>query len=131
MIEEQSNPPYYNDGSRPIYWKDERRAHLRLHCKGVASVAIPCVEAKLPGTLMDLSVAGCCIELNSSMPGLESPRVEVHLTLKGTKLRVAGIVRQIKSEQCIGIEFIEVSSRKAEQIKTLFAELSEMQDDAR
>ena len=65
------------------------------------------------------------------MPNLENPRVEVHLKLKGTTLRVAGILRQIKSEKCVGIEFIEVSSRKAEQIKALFAELSEMQDAAR
>lgn len=131
MIEEQSNPPYCNDGSQPIYRKDERRAHPRLNCKGVAIVAILRVEAKIPGTLLDLSVSGCCIQLNSPMPYLETPQVEVHLTLKGTSLRVAGIVRQIKSEQCVGIEFIELSSRKAEQIGALFAELSEMQDNAR
>jgi hypothetical protein len=79
---------------------------------------------------MDLSVAGCCIELSSPMPNLENPRVEVHLTLKGTTLRVAGIIRQIRSENNVGIEFIEVSSRKAEQIAALFAELSEMRDAA-
>ena len=129
-IRELSNPPYFIDGSRPIYWKDERRAYPRLQCKGVASIAIPCVVAKIPGTLMDLSVAGCCIELSSPMPNLENPRVEVHLTLKGTTLRVAGIIRQIRSENNVGIEFIEVSSRKAEQIAALFAELSEMRDAA-
>jgi len=130
MIENYSNPSF-EEGSRPIYWKDERRVHPRLQCKGVARVAFTCLEAKIPGTLLDLSVAGCCIELDSPMPAIENPRVEVHLSVKGTALRVLGIVRQAVGGRRLGIEFTDVSSRRAEQIQALYAELSEMQNSAR
>lgn len=135
MIEDYSNPGYedysnpgYDEGSRPKCAEDERRVKPRLHCKGVARIAIPCVEAKIAGTLLDLSVSGCCIGLDSPMPAIENPRVEVLLTLKGISLRVAGIVRHIKSGNRAGIEFIDVIDRRAEQIRGLFVELVEMQN---
>jgi hypothetical protein len=135
MIEDYLNPGYedysnpgYDEGSRPKCAEDERRVKPRLHCKGVARIAIPCVEAKIAGTLLDLSVSGCCIGLDSPMPAIENPRVEVLLTLKGISLRVAGIVRHIKSGNRAGIEFVEVTARRVEDILTLFKELVEMQN---
>jgi hypothetical protein len=62
------------------------------------------------------------------MPAIENPRIEVHLSLQGAPLLVAGIVRQIMNDHRAGIEFIDVSSRKAEQITALFAELIEVQN---
>jgi len=134
MIEDDPNPTYkdyvnpgYDGEARPKCTEDERRAKPRLYCKGVAQIAVPCVEAKVAGTLLDLSVSGCCIGLDFPMPALENPRVEVLLTLKDTTLRIAGIVRHFKRGDRAAIEFIDVTARRAEHILSLFAELVEMQ----
>ena len=112
-------------------WQDERRAHPRLRCKGVAEVRVLSVDSNLPGTLLDLSVAGCCIETNSPMPPIENPMVEVQLNVNSDKLRVKGVVRNLRGDCCAGIEFIDVTPRKAEQIKGLVKELLEREFDCR
>jgi hypothetical protein len=124
---EPKNDQRGDGSSRPWYWKDEQRAKPRLNCKGVAQIAIPSVEAKIDGTLLDLSVSGCCIEMDTLWPDMKGIRLEVHLTVRGIALRIAGIVRNIRKGRCVGIEFIDVSSRRAEQIEDLFRELDEMQ----
>ncbi len=105
--------------------RDDRRAHPRLDCKGVAEIHILPLERRLPGTLIDLSVAGCCIEANASLPPMANLRVEVHLNVNGDVLRVAGIVRNLRNSRRAGIEFTGVTPRKAEQIEELVKELVE------
>jgi len=111
--------------------RDNRRVHLRLRCRGVAEVVVLRLERKLPGTLLNLSVGGCCIQTAQPIPSIERPSVEVRLTVNGITLRVAGIVRNVRKDHHAGIEFINVTPRKADQILELVKELMERQRDSR
>lgn len=110
--------------------QDERRSHPRLRCKGVAELRVFPYESKLPGTLLDLSPSGCCIETATPIPAVEHPCVEVHLRVNGFTLRIAGVVRNLHSDLRVGIEFVDVNSRKAEQIQELLVDLVEMESAA-
>jgi hypothetical protein len=52
--------------------------------------------------------------------------VEVLLHVKGTILRLSGRVRYIARPARVGIEFLDASPRKREQIEELIADLLEM-----
>lgn len=111
--------------------RDDRRTQPRLRCGGVAEVVLLRLGRKLPGTLLDLSVGGCCIQTDAPIPSIERPSVEVQLTVNGITLRVAGIVRNMRNDRRAGIEFIDVTPRKADQIIELVKELVERQQDCR
>lgn len=111
--------------------RDDRRNQPRLRCRGVAEVVLLRLDCKLPGTLLDLSVGGCCIQTDSPIPPIERPSVEVQLTVNGITLRVAGIVRNVRNDRIAGIEFMDVTPRKADQIIELVKELVERQQDCR
>jgi len=105
--------------------RDDRRAHPRLNCKGVAEIRVFPLKGRLKGTLHDLSVTGCCIETDAPFPPVENPLVEVHLNVNGDVLCVAGIVRNLRNGRRAGIEFTGVTPRKAAQIEALVKELVE------
>ncbi|MGB7547191.1 MAG: PilZ domain-containing protein [Terracidiphilus sp.] len=108
---------------------DERRNHPRLKCKGVAELRILPAGGKMAAALIDLSIKGCCIEADNPIPAFTDTRVEVHLRMKGFTLRLAGAVRRLQGETQVGIEFIDMSDRKEEQIRELMADLFEMEQD--
>lgn len=105
--------------------QDERRAQPRLRCKGTAEVRILRFGSSVAGTIVDLSVGGCCVVTEGKFPPVEQPLVEVILSVNGSKLRMAGVVRNVKKDQRAGIEFIEVTRRKAQQIREFVRELRE------
>ena len=107
--------------------QDERRAHPRLRCGGVADIRVLPMEAKASGNLLDLSVTGCCIETSASLPTLENSVIEVHLRMKGFTLRITAVVRHVGSDHHLGIEFLDVTERKAAQIEEIMAELQLME----
>lgn len=106
------------------HW-DDRRADPRMRCKGIAEVTVLSLGKRLPGKLIDLSISGCCIATEGPMPPIESPVVEVQVAIDGTTLRVAGVVRNVLKDRRLGIEFVDVTQRKAQQIGELVAELIE------
>jgi hypothetical protein len=103
---------------------DDRRRHPRLACKGIAEIRFLDLSERATGTLMDLSVTGCCVECGGSLPEARLQIVEIHLRANGVRLRVAGVVRNIRRKRRVGIQFTGVSSRKAEQIRLLVRELA-------
>ncbi len=103
--------------------QDERRSKPRLQCKGIAEVILLDIGIRRTGTVLDLSVNGCCIETSTPMPPIESPAVEVVFTVNSVTLRLAGVVRNVRKNHRAGIEFIGVTERKAEQIEELVREL--------
>ena len=114
--------PFSSDFSRSyLHCKpDDRRKHRRLNCRGLAELRFLELGTSVTGTLLDLSVAGCCIECEGDLPADENPVVEVHLCVNGIRLRVAGVMRNIRRRRRrAGIEFVGVTARKAEQIRQL------------
>ncbi len=127
----QPSIPMDIPGVRRRSKRDDRRSHPRLRCHGVAEVVLLRLYRKLSGTLLDLSVGGCCIQTDAPIPSIERPSVEVQLIVNGITLRVAGIMRNVRRDHYAGIEFVDVTPRKAEQIIELVKELMERQVDCR
>ena len=123
----QHSMPVKDSAGYLRFRQDERRAQPRFHCKGVAAIRVLAVEAKLAGTLLDLSASGCRIETAAPFPAIENPYIEVVLCVDGITLRIAGVVRNTNQDNRVGIEFMDVTERKAEQIEALIADLTELE----
>ncbi len=107
--------------------QDERRAHPRLRCGGVAEIRVLPTESSASGSLLDLSVTGCRLETGVRIAAVENSVMEVRLRLKGFTLRVAGVVRHAGEHRNFGIEFLDVNERKAAQIEEMMTELRMME----
>ena len=113
------------------HWQDERRVKQRFQCTGVATIHVLALEAKMEGMLLNLSVTGCCIETKTPFPAIENPYVEVIFCVDWITLRIAGVVRNTRGENRVGVEFTEVTKRKSEQIEYLIADLIEIEKNRR
>jgi c-di-GMP-binding flagellar brake protein YcgR len=102
----------------------ERRAHPRADGWGTAWIGIFPEGTKALGYLLDLGLGGCRIEADEAIPAGDNASVEVLLHLRGYTLRLAGVIRhQEEGKTRAGIEFTDVSPRKAEQIQKLLDQL--------
>ena len=102
----------------------ERRAHPRADGWGTAWIGIFPEGTKALGYLLNLGLGGCRIEADDAIPATDNASVEVLLHLRGYTLRLAGVIRhQEESKTKTGIEFTDVSPRKAEQIQKLLDQL--------
>ena len=107
------------------YGEESRRANPRLQFKGRAEIRVLPDGQKAPATIIDLSLGGCCVELGGPMRVEAYSHVEIRLCVEGTNFQVAGIVRHRQDGFKIGVEFTDVSDRKAEQIRELMVFLFE------
>jgi c-di-GMP-binding flagellar brake protein YcgR len=102
----------------------ERRAHPRTDGWGTAWIGIFPEGTKALGYLLDLGLGGCRIEADEAIPAGDNASVEVLLHLRGYTVRLAGVIRhQEEGKTRAGIEFTDVSPRKAEQIQKLLDQL--------
>jgi hypothetical protein len=102
----------------------ERRAQPRTDGWGTAWIGIFPEGIKAMGYLLDLGHGGCRIETDEAISAGDDSSVEVLLHLKGYTLRLAGVIRhQEDGKTRAGIEFTDVSPRKAKQIQKLLDQL--------
>lgn len=98
----------------------ERRAHPRSKGWGTAWIGIFPEGTKALSYLLDLGLGGCRVEADDAIPGANHANVEVLLHLKGYTLLLSGVIRhQEENDTMAGIEFIDVSPRKAGKIQKL------------
>jgi len=107
------------------YGEESRRAHPRLKFNGKAEIRVLPDGLKALGTIVDLSLGGCCVELGGPIRFEAYSHVEIRLCVEGTNFQVAGIVRHRQDGFKIGVEFTDVSDRKAAQIRELMVFLFE------
>jgi c-di-GMP-binding flagellar brake protein YcgR len=102
----------------------ERRVHPRTEGWGTAWVGVLPEGTKALSYLLDLGLGGCHIEADDAIPATDHANVEVLLQLKGYTLLLAGVIRHLEENQTrAGIEFTDVSPRKAEQLQKLLDQL--------
>ena len=93
--------PDQNPGLLPD--EPERRRTARYKCDGHAMIStIPYSGMRHKGTLRNLSLGGCNLELASPYP--PATRLELLLHVNSLSLRVSGIVRS-RRRRGMGIEF--------------------------
>jgi c-di-GMP-binding flagellar brake protein YcgR len=103
------------------------RAHRRWKCTGPAEVRVYPEGSKASGSLVDLSLHGCCVQLGAPLDAGAFARVEVLFSVKGNTLQLAGVIRHREDNLRAGIEFTNVSVRKQEEIKSVVIDLLETQ----
>ena len=104
----------------------DHRRYPRLDCGGIADLRVLPNGAKETGSLVNLSKRGCCFLADDSLRGCEGTPIEMHLKVRGIDLRVRGIIRHVHQWRRAGIEFVDLSERKREQIEELMGELGEL-----
>jgi len=107
----------------------ERRFHVRKDCWGYYWISMLPGCLKILGYPINLSVGGCYFETNTEIPAEVGARVEVHLRVDGHTLLLLGVICHKEGETHVGIQFTQVSSRKAEQIRHLVTELEEREKE--
>lgn len=105
--------------------KPERRAQARSEVDTSATVFFIKTGSKLGGRIADLSLGGCRIRCDEQFPVGIYTRVETEFCLEGIPFRLGGVVQAIHDRYTIGVRFLDMSSRKREQVEQLIAEINE------
>jgi c-di-GMP-binding flagellar brake protein YcgR len=104
----------------------ERRALSREAVDTSAVIYLIHVASRLVGRILDLSMGGCRIRTDERFPVGIYTRVETEFRLEGMPFRLGGVTQAIHDQYHIGIRFLDMSSRKREQLEQLIEELEEL-----
>jgi c-di-GMP-binding flagellar brake protein YcgR len=114
------------DGLSPIRSsRRERRAQLREGVDTSAVVFLVNVASRLTGRILDLSLGGCRIRTDERFPVGIYTRIETEFLLEGLPFRLGGVIQAIHDRHNVGIRFLDMSSRKREQLEQLIEEIEE------
>ena len=100
----------------------ERRRSPRLQCSGSAEFWPEGSEVRMWGTLTDVSLHGCYVEMNNTFP--LGNRMRLTLEALGVRVRVQGTVRVSCPFLGMGICFSEIEPGQRLQLEQLLAALS-------
>jgi hypothetical protein len=112
--------------SRPAPKGRERRAQARHTVDTGATVFFIDVRVQITGRILDLSMSGCRIRTDERFPVGIYRRVETEFKLDGLPFRLGGVVQSLHDKFTVGIRFLDLSSRKQDQLAQLMEEISEM-----
>ena len=104
--------------------RDRRTSH-RCGVDTSAIIHLVNVGSKLQGHILDLSVGGCRIKTLEKFPVGIYTRIEADFMLHGLPFRLGGVIQAIHGRDTVGIRFLDMSSRKKDQVAELVAELDE------
>ena len=109
----------------------DRREASREEVDTTAVIYLIKIASRLPGRILDLSVGGCRIRADERFPVGIYTRVETEFSVKGLSFRLAGVVQAIHDQHTIGIRFLDMSSRKREQVEELIEDIREARTGVR
>jgi hypothetical protein len=104
-----------------IEWK-ERRQSPRLRCSGSAEFRAEGSDVRMWGTLTDVSLHGCYVEMNTTFP--VGTKVDLVLKSFGIRIHAPGTVRASYPFLGMGIGFAEIEPDQHLQLKQLVAALT-------
>ena len=100
----------------------ERRRSPRLQCSGSAEFRPEGSDVRMWGTLTDISLHGCYVEMNNTFP--LGTRMALTLEALGIRVRVQGTVRVSYPFLGMGICFSEIEPGQQLQLEQLLAALA-------
>ena len=106
----------------------ERRLQAREEVDTTAVIFLINVASRLQGRILDLSLGGCRIRADERFPVGIYTRVETEFRLEGLPFRLGGVVQAIHDRHTVGIRFLDMSSRKREQVAQLIDEIRQMKE---
>jgi hypothetical protein len=104
-----------------VAWK-ERRQSPRLRCSGSAEFRTEGSDVPMWGTVTDVSLHGCYVEMNTTFP--VGTKVDLILKSFGIRIETGGTVRASYPFLGMGICFEEIEPAQRLQLKQLLAVLS-------
>jgi hypothetical protein len=108
--------------------KRERRESFREAVDTSAVIDLIRIASRLPGRILDLSLSGCRICTDEPFPVGIYTRVETEFRLDGLPFRLGGVIQGIHDRRTVGIRFLDMSSRKREQVEQLMDEIREKRE---
>ncbi|MGO9402353.1 MAG: PilZ domain-containing protein [Terriglobales bacterium] len=106
--------------------EEDRRRSPRFTCGGQAKVnCLPSNGIVLPGTIRDLSLHGCCLDIPQQFDC--GVRAEIIVRVNAASFRAVGEVRAIRGPSTAGMEFVHLSAGGKELLADLIAELARLQ----
>jgi c-di-GMP-binding flagellar brake protein YcgR len=106
----------------------ERRVQAREEVDTSAVIFLVNIASRLQGRILDLSLGGCRIRADERFPVGIYTRVETEFRLEGLPFRLGGVVQAIHDRRTVGIRFLDMSSRKREQVAQLIEDIREMKE---
>jgi c-di-GMP-binding flagellar brake protein YcgR len=103
----------------------DRRETLREAVDTTATIILIKIASRLQGRILDLSLSGCRIRTDERFPVGIYTRVETEFRIAGLPFRLAGVVQAVHDRQTVGIRFLDMSSRKREQVEELIRDIRE------
>jgi hypothetical protein len=110
-----------------IDWR-ERRQSPRLRCSGSAEFHLAGSDVRMWGTLTDISLHGCYVEMNTTFP--VGTRVDLVLKSFGIRVHSLGTVRANYPFLGMGISFNDIQIEEHQRLKQLLAALAGQKDFA-
>jgi PilZ domain len=104
-----------------LAWKDKRQSP-RLRCSGSAEFRTAGSDARMWGTVTDISQHGCYVEMNTPLP--VGTKMDLVLKSFGIRIEAPGTVRASYPFLGMGICFAEIEPVQQTQLKQLLAALS-------
>jgi hypothetical protein len=104
-----------------IDWK-ERRQSPRLRCSGSAEFRVLGDDVRMWGTLTDISLHGCYVEMNTTFPA--GTRVDLVLKSCGVRIHSPGTVRATYPFLGMGISFNDIDMEEHQRLKDLLTSLA-------
>jgi len=109
----------------------ERRQQSRHEVDTSAVIFLVNVASRLTGRILDLSLGGCRICTDERFPVGIYTRVETEFRLEGLPFRLGGVIQAIHDRRHVGIRFLDMSSRKREQVEQLVGEIEELREQGK
>lgn len=124
MTTTQSQPQHTLPANPP---PPERRTHSRLLVDDTSTIILIKIGSRLVGRIIDISIGGCRIRCDQRFPVGVYTRVETEFRIEGLPFRLGGVGQAIHDRHTVGIRFLDMSSRKREQLEQLIEEIKEVQ----
>lgn len=104
-----------------LQWK-ERRQSPRLRCSGSAEFRVAGSDVRMWGTLTDISLHGCYVEMNTTFP--VGTRVDLVLKSFGIRIHTPGTIRATYPFLGMGISFNDIEIEEHQRLKQLLTALA-------
>jgi PilZ domain len=100
----------------------ERRKAPRFSCSGRIEMRVEGADYRMGGTLTDISLHGCYVEMNSTYP--VGTKLNLELEVISMKVKLPGVVRAAYPFLGMGISFGEIEAKPLAQLQELLVALA-------
>jgi hypothetical protein len=125
--EEKAAVPFCNEAANSsvntLNIPSNRRAHPRYAVDEVSTLLLVSHGLSLESHILDLSLEGCRLRTQAPYTAGTYARVEVTFKVNGIAFRCVGIIQWTDGLHLVGIRFVEMISRRSEELVEVMCEM--------